>query len=108
DMAGLKFSWIAHVENIERAGIIGAPAFDRRAIDAPDPAALRHAPRRLSRPIAHRRRDVRRAAVLALFAGKAFETPAHGAVPQRHHLIRQTGIDQRLRADDAARAAGAI
>ena len=34
--------------------------------------------------------------------------PAHRAVAQRHHLVRQAGVDQRLRADDAAGAAGAI
>ena len=34
--------------------------------------------------------------------------PAHGAVFQRHDPIRQTGIDQRLRADDRARAPGAV
>ena len=34
--------------------------------------------------------------------------PAHGAVAQRHYSVRHAGIDQRLRADDAAGAAGAV
>ena len=34
--------------------------------------------------------------------------PGHRAVLQRHDLVAHAGIDQRLRADDAARAAAAI
>ncbi len=36
------------------------------------------------------------------------ERPADGAVAQRRHRIRQTGVHERLRADDAACASGAI
>ncbi len=45
---------------------------------------------------------------LAAVGHQAGERPAHRAVAQRHHLVRQAGVDQRLRADDAAGAAGAI
>ncbi len=34
--------------------------------------------------------------------------PGHGAVLQRHDLVAHAGVDQRLRADDAARAAAAV
>src|SRR5262249_32703325 len=39
---------------------------------------------------------------------KAREMPGHGAVLQRHDLVGNAGIDQRLGADDAARTATAV
>src|SRR5207244_7708119 len=42
------------------------------------------------------------------FAFAAGELPAHGAVLQRDDAVRDAGIAQRLAADDAARAAGAV
>ena len=39
---------------------------------------------------------------------QAGKMPAHRAVLQRHDLVRQARVDQRLRTDDRARAAGAV
>ncbi len=77
-------------------------------VDALDSAILRDPLRRFLRPRQGVGGNLRRASVLAVVTGKAGEAPAHGAVAQRHHLVRHAGIDQRLRADDAAGAAGAI
>jgi hypothetical protein len=38
----------------------------------------------------------------------AGQQPGHGAVFQRHHLVGNARVDERLRAHDAARAAGAV
>ena len=50
----------------------------------------------------------RAAPVGAMFEILLGEGPADGAVAQRHHLVGDAGIDQRLGADDRAGAAGAI
>jgi hypothetical protein len=44
----------------------------------------------------------------AVGQGAARQQPGHGAVAQRHHAVRDAGVDQRLRAQDAAGAAGAV
>jgi hypothetical protein len=46
--------------------------------------------------------------LLAMVELEAGEQPADRAVAQRRHRIRDAGVDQRLRADQAARAAGAV
>ena len=88
--------------------MIGAPAFERGAVDAFDAEAAGDVVGFGFGPGEGASRDVREALVLAVIAGEAREMPAHGAVAQRHHLVGHAGIDQRLRADDAAGAAGAI
>ena len=101
---------IAHVEEIERARRrrrASAPASPRSMRVMPKRVAPRARPRTWPRRGRRARRPAR-ARALPLSQAKPGERPAHGAVAQRHHLVRHAGVDQRLRADDAARAAGAI
>lgn len=48
------------------------------------------------------------AAALPMLQRMTGQRPANGAVAQREYRITNTGIDQRLRANNAARASGAI
>ena len=50
----------------------------------------------------------RRDALGATLDREARELPSHGSVLQRHHGVRDAGVAQRLTADDAARAPGAV
>src|SRR5262249_61777534 len=74
-MAGVVLARIAHVEEIERARIIGAPALERGEIDARDGEAARHAIDGGFGPGKTVARDIAGAAGLAAVAGKAGERP---------------------------------
>ena len=105
------FARVAHVEDIKRArSALALPAAQRVEVDMLDAGTLADAGRRRLGPGQRlcRRRAWRQPALHAVIGLMAGQGPAHGAVAQRHHLVRQAGIHQRLGADDAAGATGAI
>jgi hypothetical protein len=53
-------------------------------------------------------RERRRHARLPVLQPLTGERPAHRAVLERDHRVRDPGVDERLRPDDAARAPGAV
>ncbi len=105
EMAGAVFRLVADVEAIERA--IGLRLQDShfRHADMPDAGPIGDVARIDFRAL--ERADLA-ALARAVFELPARQRPADGAVAQRHHLVGNTGIDQRLGADDRAGAAGAI
>ena len=109
EMAGLVFPPLAHIEEVERALVfLRAPVGKGRVVDLLDAEAPCHAFSQgigLREALSAHLPGAALAPVLELEAG---EMPTHGAVPERHHLVRHLGVDQRLGADDAARAPGAV
>ncbi|VWC09160.1 hypothetical protein BSE24067_05260 [Burkholderia seminalis] len=107
-VAGLVFLRRAHVEAVQRA----ARLVERRDVGQRDPrhaGAFGHRPGGLARLRALRRVDlVRKAARRAMLERLAGQRPADRAVAQCRDRIRQPRVDERLRADDAARAARAV
>ena len=98
----------ADVEQIGRPRpALAEPGVERRAVDAPDAEApgdiVGEPPRRLGRRLADRRQR-RPGIALQLQPG---EPPGLRPALQRDDPVRHAGVDQRLRADDAAGAAGA-
>src|SRR5262249_56955529 len=75
-MAGVVLPRIAHVEEIERARIVGAPALERGEIDARDGEAACHAIGGGFGPGKAVARDLAGAAGLAAAAGKAGQRAA--------------------------------
>ena len=107
DMAGFVLGRIAHVEagraSARRAPRANAPASRDRCARCRSGCATRSAADLAQAKPSREAARARRA--LPLSQASPAERPAHGAVAQRHHLVRHAGVDQRLRADDAAGAA---
>src|SRR4249920_2543955 len=102
------FGRIAYVEDVDRARRVFPPSFDGGSIDARDAELARNLFRGVLGPGEARARHIRRAVGVSRRASEPGEVPAHGAVAQRDDLIRYTGINQRLGADDAAGTSGAV
>ena len=108
-MTGRVFFGTSHVEYKQRALVhLARELGDFRDVDVLDAEALGDARGRFPRFAQSGRRGRRRDQVLVVRHLKAGEVPAHGAVLQCDHAVGNAGVDQRLRADDAARAPGAI
>ena len=107
-VGGAVFGGIAHVEHIERAVGIVLEAGEVDGADHADAGFLRERLRALQRCRRGLRRAGREPVGAAAIAAEAGELPAHRAVAQRHHLVRDAGAAQALGAHDAARPAGAV
>ena len=108
DAQGLELFPGAHVEQVKRAGIVGLPGLNLgppRELDFEARSRLVRGGLRLRQTCRRRRGGHTRRAAFAFVAG---QLPAHGAVLERDHRIGNAGIAQRLAADDAARASGAV
>ena len=105
EVAGGVFLRIANIEAVERAVRLRLqrPGFAR--CQMPDAGTIGDG----ARPFPGVGGDADLAApVGAVFERVPRQSPADGAVAQRHHLVGNAGVDQRLGADDRAGAAGAI
>ena len=104
-----KFFGTSDVEYVERALVHFARELgDFRDVDVLHAETPGDARGGLARFAQAGRRGRGRDQVLVLRDLEAGEVPAHRAVLERHDFMRNAGVDQRLRADDAARAAGAV
>ncbi len=105
DVTGGVFLRVPHVEAIERAVGRRRKRVHLAGTDTPHAGTVGDVPCIGLRSVGR--------ADCAAPAGAMFEilfcqSPADGTVAQRHHLVADPGIDQRLGADDRAGAAGAI
>ena len=107
-MPGAVFIGRAHVEAVGRAAGVGEPLRKRSAVDPLNPGAIGDRPRRTPRVRVLPRRRCRRPTGLTVLECQAVQRPADGAVAQGHHPVCYTGVDERLRTDDAAGTAGAV
>ena len=108
-MAGDVFLGAAHIEQIERALLsLGLKAQERGIIDAPDRETVGNLVGESLRPLEPFGRGRRQRLFAPTRQFEARQFPAHRAVFERQDRVRQPGVAQRLRADDAARPPGAI
>ena len=108
-MAGCVFLLGAHVEAVKRALLrLAFETRELRRIYALHARALRHVGRAFARLGQRCGGGFGKARAAAMGQRAAGEQPVHGAVAQRGHAVGNAGVDQRLRADDAARAPGAV
>ncbi len=104
-MAGRVILGIPNVEPIERAVGLRRECARFRHAQVPNAGAIGHLAGIGLRTL---EQADPAAPVRAMLEPLACESPADGAVAQRHHLVGDAGIDQRLGADDRPGAAGAI
>ncbi len=107
-MAGRELLRRAHVEDQGRSRIILQPACQRLRINRFNPMSAGHRLRTGLGPGQSGWSGRGRHPGFAVGQLKARQLPAHGAVLECIDRVAQPGVDQGLRADDAARAAGAI
>ena len=98
----------AHVVLIQRAGGIGAQVVQFLRADVFHTGAIGHLARLRAGLVGQGTLGRGRAALLPGFQRLPRQRPADRAIAQRIDPVGQTRIDQRLRADDRARAPGAI
>jgi len=108
-MAGAIFGRVAHIHDIKRAAVgFALPSGQCRAIDNRHAVALGNGIGALPRCGGALCRHLRRPPGRPRHHPEPGQVPRHRAVLQRHDAVWHAGIDQRLRADDAAGAAAAI
>ncbi|KAG1444830.1 hypothetical protein G6F57_017719 [Rhizopus arrhizus] len=108
-MPGLVFLAGAHVELVERTRrLLRLERRERRRVDIPDAGALRHVAGLFARSGQRGFARLRQGRLAAIGQFPARQQPFHRAVAQGGDTVRNAGVDQRLRADDAAGAAGAV
>src|ERR1700744_5722742 len=99
----------ANVEQIERAlAFLHHEAIEHRPVNDGNTDALRPGLRLRERSGIALARPLQEAVGVAAFDAMAGEGPANGAVAKREYLVLESGVDQRLGADDAARPSGTI
>ena len=107
-VAARVFVGAADVEAVGGATRIGQPVGEHARIDALRMRAAGQCRGAFARRVQVAERHVLVRAPLALRERQARERPSDRAVAQRDDGIGHAGVDQRLRADQAARAAGAV
>ena len=107
-VAGFEFFYGAHIEQVGGAGRVLLPALqviERRTLD---PGFIGNTTCLLGGELAMVFRGRRKAARLAMGEGLPGQGPADGAVAQGCHRVGEAGVNQRLGANNAAGAPGAI
>ena len=108
-MSGFIFLRGANIEYIEGSALrLRAPGVERCLVDSGYGTPLRHPCCRSPRRFQALRRNFWRLTRGAVDHLVARQVPSLCAVFQRHNLVGKTGVDQRLRPDNAASAATAV
>ena len=108
-MAGAVFGRVAHIDDIEGAPVgLALPFRERRAVDDRNAVAPGHGLGALPRRGDALGRHLRGPRGGPRHDPEPGEVPRHRAVLQRDDPVRHAGVDQGLRADDAARPPAAI